>query len=80
MTEHKHIIIDDEVARRTAKIYGITYAGTIYILVKAFSQALTTKNNVRQAINDMVFAGWRCSVETYAKIMENIEKLGKNKE
>lgn len=69
-------IIDDEVARKTAKIYGIAYAGTPYILVKAVCQGLITKRVAKQSINEMVFAGWRCSVETYAKIMENIEKLG----
>ncbi|MGC8896596.1 MAG: DUF3368 domain-containing protein [Candidatus Bathyarchaeia archaeon] len=73
-------IIDDEVARKTAKIYGIAYAGTPYVLVKAISRGLITKEKAKQAMNDMIFSGWRCSVETYAKIMENIEKLGKNKE
>ncbi len=73
-------VTDDEVARKTAKIYGIAYAGTPHILVKAFSQRLITKEKIRQAINDMIFAGWRCSVETYAKIMESVEKLEKNKE
>ncbi|MBS7609042.1 DUF3368 domain-containing protein [Candidatus Bathyarchaeota archaeon] len=73
-------IIDDEVARKTAKIYGIAYAGTPYILVKAFSQRIITKEGIRQAIKDMILAGWRCSIETYAKIMESIEKLEKNKE
>ncbi|MGB9959705.1 MAG: DUF3368 domain-containing protein [Candidatus Bathyarchaeales archaeon] len=72
-------IMDDEVARKTAKIYGIAYAGTPYILVKAVFQGLITREKAKQAISDMVFAGWRCSVETYAKIMESIEKLGKNK-
>lgn len=68
-------IIDDEVARKTAKIYRIAYAGTPYVLVKAVSQGLITKEKAKQAINDMIFAGWRCSVETYAKIMENLELL-----
>ncbi|MEM3700989.1 MAG: DUF3368 domain-containing protein [Candidatus Bathyarchaeia archaeon] len=70
-------IIDDEVARKTAKIYGISYAGTPYILANAVSQGLIPKEKTKQAINDMVFAGWRCGVETYAKIMESMEKLGK---
>ncbi|MEM3693160.1 MAG: DUF3368 domain-containing protein [Candidatus Bathyarchaeia archaeon] len=74
--EHDGIaIIDDEIARKTAKIYGIAYAGTPYILVKAVSQGLITREGAKKAINDMVFAGWRCSLETYAKIMESIEKL-----
>ncbi|MEM2094548.1 MAG: DUF3368 domain-containing protein [Candidatus Bathyarchaeia archaeon] len=69
-------IIDDEIARRAAKIYGIAYAGTPYILVRAFFEGLIAKEKVKQAIDDMIFAGWRCSVETYVEIMENLEKLG----
>jgi predicted nucleic acid-binding protein len=72
-------IIDDEVARKTAKIYGISYAGTPYILAKAVSEEIITKERAKQAINEMVYAGWRCSVETYAKVMETIEKLAKNR-
>ena len=72
-------IIDDEVARKTAKIYGISYAGTPYILAKAVSEKVITKEKAKQAINEMVYAGWRCSIETYAKIMETIEKLGKSR-
>ena len=70
-------IIDDEVARKTAKIYGISYAGTPYILAKAVSEEIITREKAKQAMNEMVYAGWRCSIETYAKIMETIEKLGK---
>jgi predicted nucleic acid-binding protein len=72
-------IIDDEVARKTAKIYSISYAGTPYILAKAVSEEIVTKEKAKQAINEMVYAGWRCSIETYAKIMETIEKLAKNR-
>jgi len=68
-------VVDDEVARKTAKIYGIAYVGTPYILMKAVLQGMITKEKAKQAINEMVFAGWRCSVESYAKIMEAIEKL-----
>jgi len=36
---------------------------------------LITKERVKQAINEMIFAGWRCSMESYAKIMDAIEKM-----
>jgi len=67
-------VVDDEVARKTAKVYGIAYAGTPYILVKAVSEGVMTKERAKQAVNEMIFAGWRCSVETYVKIMEFLEK------
>jgi len=68
-------VIDDEVARKTAKIYGISYVGTPYILMKAVLQRLITKERAKKAINEMIFAGWRCSTENYAKIIEATENL-----
>lgn len=70
-------IIDDEVARKTAKIYEIQCAGTPYILMRAVLHGLITKERAKQAINEMTTAGWRCSLESYAKIMEAIERCDK---
>jgi predicted nucleic acid-binding protein len=67
-------LVDDEVARKTAKVYGIAYAGTPYVLVRAVYEGVMTKERAKQAVNEMVFAGWRCSVETYVQIMEALEK------
>ncbi len=68
-------VIDDEVARKTAKIYHINYVGTPYILAMAVFEKLISKEQARIAVNDMVSAGWRCSVESYAKIMELLDKI-----
>ena len=68
-------VIDDEVARKTAKVYGIGYVGTPYVLVRAVFEGLVSKDEAKQAVNDLVSAGWRCSVESYAKIMELLEKV-----
>jgi predicted nucleic acid-binding protein len=67
-------VIDDEVARKTAKVYRINYAGTTYILARAVFQGIINKEQAKRAVNDMVSAGWRCSIESYAKIMELLEK------
>ena len=67
-------VVDDEVARKTAKVYGIAYVGTPYVLVRAVSEGVITRDRACQAVNEMVSAGWRCSVETYVKIMEVLEK------
>jgi predicted nucleic acid-binding protein len=67
-------VIDDEVARKTARVYGISYVGTPYVLMRAVLERLITKERAKLAVNEMVSAGWRCSVESYAKIMEALEK------
>ncbi|MGA2384924.1 MAG: DUF3368 domain-containing protein [Candidatus Bathyarchaeia archaeon] len=74
--EHAGIaVIDDEVARKTAKVYEIEYAGSAYVLMRAVCEGLISKAKAKQAVNDMVSSGWRCSVESYMKIIEALEKL-----
>ena len=68
-------VIDDEVARKTAKVYGIGYVGSTYVLMRAVCEGIISKDAAKQALNDMIFAGWRCSVESYAKIIEVLEKI-----
>jgi predicted nucleic acid-binding protein len=67
-------VIDDEVARKTANVYRINYVGTPYILARAVFEEIIDKEQAKRAVNDMVSAGWRCSLESYAKIMELLEK------
>ncbi|MCW4045860.1 MAG: DUF3368 domain-containing protein [Candidatus Bathyarchaeota archaeon] len=74
--EHSGLaVVDDEVARKTAKVYGVDFVGSPFILVRALYEGLISKERAKQAVNDMVSAGWRCSVESYAKIMSVLEKV-----
>ena len=68
-------VVDDEVARKTAKVYGVDYVGSPYVLMRAVCEGLISKAKAKQAVNDMVSAGWRCNVESYAKIMEVLDRL-----
>jgi len=67
-------VIDDEVARKTAKVYGIGYVGAPYVLMRAVFEGLISKEEAKLAVKDMVSSGWRCSVESYAKIMDLLDK------
>jgi predicted nucleic acid-binding protein len=74
--EHSGLaVIDDEVARKTAKVYKISYVGTPYILARAVSGGFLSKEQAKAAVKDIISLGWRCDVETYAKITELIDKL-----
>jgi predicted nucleic acid-binding protein len=68
-------VIDDEVARKTAKVYKISYVGTPYILARGVSEGFLSKEQAKGAVKDMVSLGWRCNVETYARIMDLIDKM-----
>ena len=74
--EHVGIaVIDDAVARKTAKVYKISYVGTPYILARAVSEGFLSKEQAKGVVKDMVSSGWRCNVETYAKILALIDKM-----
>ena len=68
-------VIDDEVARKTAKVYGIDYVGTPYVLMRAVYGGVISKDEAKSALNDMISLGWRCSVESYVKITEALERI-----
>ena len=68
-------VVDDEVARKTAKVYGIDYVGTPYILMRATYEGLISKEEAKLALNEMISMGWRCSVESYSKIKAVLEKM-----
>lgn len=68
-------VVDDELARKTAKIYKIRYTGTPYLLILAYLQGLTTKKQIRKALDEMILAGWRCGVEDYQRIIHHLERI-----
>jgi predicted nucleic acid-binding protein len=67
-------VVDDKVARDTAKIYGIEHGGTAFILAILVALGLITKQKAKSALDDMISSGWRCSVEQYSKIVRMIEE------
>jgi len=70
-------IIDDQLTRKTARIYKIRYSGTPYLLMRAHIQGLIAKELVKKAVDDMISAGWRCGVENYQSIMGYLEGFGR---
>jgi hypothetical protein len=49
--------------------------GTPYVLARAVSEGFLSREQAKIAVKDMVSSGWRCNVETYAKIIELIDKM-----
>jgi len=44
-------------------------------LARAVSEGFLSKEQAKGAVKDMVSLGWRCNVETYARIVELIDKI-----
>lgn len=68
-------IIDEELGREIADIEEIENRGSIFILFKFFKLGLIDKKKLRETVDKMLMEGWRCSVELYAVILSEIEKL-----
>ncbi len=66
-------VVDDLLARRVAKTYGIDFVGTPFILFLATQSRLLTKQDALRAVDDMIQAGWRCGPELYREITRMIE-------
>ncbi len=68
-------IIDEQVGRNLARLHGIAVHGTVYLLMLAYKTGAITKDEILAMFKRMVGEGWRISVEDYAAIMEELEKL-----
>ncbi len=67
--------IDEQVGRNLARLHGIAVHGSVYLLMLAYKTGAITKDEVLAMFKRMVGEGWRISVEDYAAIMEELEKL-----
>ena len=61
--------------RNVAKLQGIPVHGTVYLPVLAQRSGFVTKAETVTLFKRMVAEGWRISVEDYASIMEEMERL-----
>lgn len=68
-------IIDEELGREIADIEEIENRGSIFILFRFFRVSLIDKKKLRETIDKMLMEGWRCSIDLYAIILSEIEKL-----
>lgn len=76
--EHNYrAVVDDLVARRVAKIYGIDFVGTLYILVLSVQKRLLTRQEAVEVVDEMIEVGWRCGPELYREIIRIIQHSGR---
>lgn len=66
-------IVDESIARDTARIYGIEAHGTVYLILRLLYQSKITKKKAKEAIDKMIQLGWRLTAEEYAKLIRELE-------
>ncbi len=67
-------VLDDLLARKVAKTYGIDFVGTPHILILGIRNHLLGKEDALKAVDEMVDAGWRCGPELYREIIRLIQR------
>ncbi len=72
-------ILDDKLARNTAKVHSIPYAGTAHILIWAIEENLITKKQAKNSLDEMIARGWRCGPEDYAQILKKFDEVASQK-
>jgi len=68
-------IIDESSAREIGNVLGINVRGSMYLFVKLFKRKLLSKNQLLDALDDMVKAGYRLSLEDYTKVRHELDSL-----
>ena len=67
-------VVDDLLARRVARTYGIDFVGTPHVIILVIGNSLLTKEEGVNAIDNMIEAGWRCGPELYREIVRLIRE------
>lgn len=66
-------IVDESVARDVSRLYDIETHGTAYLLLRLLYRRKLSRKQVKEAIGDMISAGWRLTAEEYAKLTRELE-------
>jgi predicted nucleic acid-binding protein len=65
-------ILDDNVARKTAKIFNVEVHGTLYLLLRIYYRGIISKEEIKKIIDEMISLGWRLSLNEYLKVLKEI--------
>lgn len=68
-------VMDERYGRTVAKAEGIETRGTAYVVLRLLRDDEIDASEARDAIDEMINAGWYCAPNLYAKIVRRIEEL-----
>lgn len=68
-------VMDEQYGRDVASAEGITTRGTAYLVLSALRDGVLTGDEARATVDAMVDAGWYCSPDLYARVVQKIDAL-----
>ena len=73
----KELIIDEALARETAKSFGLRPLGSLKVLLIGYKESLLKEKEVKEIINKMIKLKFRISASTLIRFWELFEKIKK---
>lgn len=73
----KELIIDESLARETAKSFGLKPIGSLRTLLLAYKRNLLNEEEVKELVNKMIKLKFRISAATFIRFSELFEKIRK---
>ena len=68
-------VMDEGYARHVADAVDVGTRGTAYLVLSAVERGNLTSDDARDTIDGMLDAGWHCSTDCYAKILQKLAEL-----
>jgi predicted nucleic acid-binding protein len=68
-------VMDEKRGRTVAQAEGIDVRGTAFLLLRSVKNGDKTPDEAEVILDDMVDAGWYCSISFYAKIIDKLEEM-----
>ncbi|MEK6983095.1 MAG: hypothetical protein AABX33_00850 [Nanoarchaeota archaeon] len=75
--DRKELIIDESLARETAKSLGLNPVGSLRAFLLAYKRSLLDEEELKEIINKMIKLKFRISVSTLIRFWELFEKIKK---
>ena len=73
----KELVIDEALARETAKSMGLKPIGSLRVLLIAYEKKLLSEKEIKETVNKMIQQKFRISASTLIRFWELFEKIRK---
>ncbi len=73
--KHKELIIDETLARKVAKAFGLNPIGSLRVLLLGYKEDILNEKEIKETVNKMIKLKFRLSAATLIRFWELFEKL-----
>ena len=75
--KEKEVLMDEEIARKVARLHGLTPRGTLWVLGQAYQQKRITEEETKHILGLLLDAGLWVSADVLQRFYDILQKIGK---